>query len=125
MLTLMVRATLVAVVFVYLAVGDCAAQVTTGVIPFGSYGGGPFDAVNLGSLNTHFEIPVVSKAGRGIPFTYSMKYDSSIWSPVASNGSQVWTPVTNFGWPANPSSQRAQSLQALSRLLVSIRTSES
>ena len=94
------RAVLIAAFLTGIVAVDCAAQVITGIAPFGSYGGGPFDSVNLANLNTHFEIPVVNKPGRGIPFTYSLKYDSSIWYPATSNGIQVWTPVTNFGWPA-------------------------
>ncbi len=74
------------------------AQVPTGTPPFGSFGGGPFDVVNLGNLNAHFAIPVVQKAGRGIPFTYALTYDTSVWYPVGSSGSQVWTPVPQFGW---------------------------
>ena len=54
------------------------SQVATGIIPFNSYGGGPFDTVNLGNLNVHFSVPVLHKAGRGIPFVYDLNYDSSI-----------------------------------------------
>ncbi len=73
-------------------------QVPTGTPPFGSFGGGPFDAVNLGNLNLHFAIPAVNKAGRGMPFTYSLSYDSSVWYPVTSNGTTSWQPVGNWGW---------------------------
>ena len=76
------------------------AQVPTGVPPFSSVGGGPFDVVDLANLNVHFTIPIVSKAGRGLSFTYNINYDSSVWYPVGTSGSQVWTPVTNFAWPA-------------------------
>ncbi len=61
------------------------AQVTTGVPPFRSFGGGP-DVVNLGNLNVHYTIPVFSRAGRGIPFSYALAYDSSVWIPAGS----VW-----------------------------------
>ena len=61
--------------------------------PFGSFGGGP-DSVNLGSLNVHLDVPVVNKAGRGMPFTYTLSYDSSVYYPNAA----TWTPVTNWGW---------------------------
>lgn len=74
-----------------------AAQVATGTPPFGSFGGGP-DTINLGNLNVHIAIPVVNKAGRGIPFTYQLTYDTSVWYPVGASGSQVWTPVNNWGW---------------------------
>jgi RHS repeat-associated protein len=81
-----------------LLTGVASAQVATGTPPFGSFGGGPFDTVNLGNLNVHFAIPVVHKAGRGIPFTYDLSYDSSIWTPVPSSGTTQWQPVSNWGW---------------------------
>jgi YD repeat-containing protein len=77
-----------------------AAQVATGTPPFGSFGGGPFDVVNLGNLNVHFVIPIIHKAGRGMSFYYDMSYDSSVWYPVGSSGNQAWQPVSNFGWAA-------------------------
>ncbi len=88
-----------------LLIGSCFAfgqvttvQVATGTPQFGSFGGGPFDAVNLGNLNVHFAVPVVHKAGRGMDFTYDLSYDSSIWSPVVGSGSTNWMPVINWGW---------------------------
>jgi RHS repeat-associated protein len=75
-----------------------SAQVATGTPAFGSFGGGPFDTVNLGNLNVHFVIPVVNKAGRGMSFSYNLTYDSSIWEPVTSNGTTSWTNVTDTDW---------------------------
>ena len=78
-----------------------AAQVTTGTPPFASFGGGPFDVVNVGNLNVHFVIPIVNKAGRGIPFYYNLAYDSSVWTPVTSGGVTSWQPnISNWGWTA-------------------------
>ena len=74
------------------------AQPTPGLPPFGSFSGGPFDTINNANLNVHFGIPVFSRAGRGIPFSYTLTYDSSVWSPVSATGSSVWTPVGNWGW---------------------------
>jgi RHS repeat-associated protein len=74
------------------------SQVATGRTPFGSFGGGPFDTVNLGNLNVHFAIPVLHKAGRGTPFTYDLSYDGSLWMPVTSSGTTQWQPVGNWGW---------------------------
>jgi RHS repeat-associated protein len=74
-----------------------SAQVTTGTPPFGSFGGGP-DIINLANLNAHMTVPILNKPGRGMPFAYNLTYDSSIWYPVGSSGSQVWTPVGNWGW---------------------------
>jgi hypothetical protein len=70
-------------------------QPATGLPPFGSFGGGPFDVVNNGNLNVHFGIPIVNKAGRGMPFQYTLTYDSSVWYPAGA-----WVPVTNWGWGA-------------------------
>ena len=66
--------------FIILATGLASGQVATGTPAFGSYGGGPFDTVNLGNLNVHFSIPILHKAGRGMPFNYDLSYDSSVWT---------------------------------------------
>ena len=82
-----------------LMISNSAAQVATGTPAFGSFGGGPFDIVNLGNLNVHFAVPVVHKAGRaGFNFDYDLGYDSSLWYPTVSNGTTSWQPVGNWGW---------------------------
>jgi RHS repeat-associated protein len=86
------------IVTVVLLTGVAFAQVAPGTTPFGSFGGGPFDTVNLGSLNVHFAIPVLHKAGRGMPFTYDLSYDSSVWTPVTISGVKQWQPDSNWGW---------------------------
>ncbi|HKV27310.1 MAG TPA: RHS repeat-associated core domain-containing protein [Candidatus Acidoferrales bacterium] len=92
-------ARLVAVfLFTFLSV-SARAQVQTGTPSFGSFTGGP-DAINLGNLNSHITIPVLHKPGRGTNFTYDLIYDSSVWYPVGSSGSQNWQPVANWGWAA-------------------------
>jgi len=78
--------------------GAASAQVTTGRPPFGSFGGGPVDTVNVANLNVHLSIPAINKAGRGLPFTYHLGYDTSVWYPVGASGSQSWQPVQNWGW---------------------------
>jgi hypothetical protein len=75
-------------------------QVASGTPKFGSFGGGEFDTVNLGNLNVHFSVPVVSKAGRGMPFRYDLAYDNSVWYPTTVSGHLVWQPVFNWGWIA-------------------------
>lgn len=65
--------------------GTARAQVATGTPPFGSFSGGP-DVVNNANLNVHLAIPVMNKAGRGMPFYYILTNDSSVWYP---NGT-VW-----------------------------------
>ncbi len=83
---------------IVISLGICSAQVSTGTPPFGSFGGGPFDTVNLGNLNVHVSVPVWHKAGRGIPFTYDLSYDSSVWYPVGVSGNQNWVAMGNWGW---------------------------
>jgi len=87
-----------------LGAGLSFGQVSTGAPPFSSLGGGPFDTVDLGNLNVHFSIPILNKAGRGIPFAYALSYDSSIWSPVTGGGSTNWSPAANWGWRATTES---------------------
>jgi hypothetical protein len=75
-----------------------SAQVSTGTPPFGSFGGGP-DIINLANLNSHWDVPVFTKAGRGgFNFTYDLTYDSSVWYPTIVNGTNTWQPAGNFGW---------------------------
>jgi YD repeat-containing protein len=73
------------------------AQVVTGTPPFDSFGGGP-DVINLANVNVHLDVPVLNKPGRGTNLTYDLTYDSSVWYPVGSSGSQSWQPVSAFGW---------------------------
>ena len=72
-------------------------QPATGSYPFGSFTGGP-DVVNLGNLNANLTIPISNKAGRGQNFVYNLIFDSSVWYPVGSSGSQFWEPVSAWGW---------------------------
>ncbi|NYF78153.1 hypothetical protein [Granulicella arctica] len=77
-----------------------AQNLGTGLYAFGSFDSRGFDSINLGNLNTHLDIPVFHKAGRGIPFGYDLVYDSLIWQPVSVSGVATWQPVQNFGWLA-------------------------
>jgi RHS repeat-associated protein len=102
---------------VLLAARPASAQVITGRPPFGSFSGGPFDTVNNANLDVHFQIPMLGKAGRGLPFNYSLSFDSLVWYPATVSGSQVWTPVTNWGWGALTQAQAGS--VSYSTLLVS------
>ena len=68
------RATIFSAAACCLFLFDAAAtsQPVTGLPPFGSFSGGPFDTVNNANLNVHFEVPVFSRAGRGLSFSYSL-----------------------------------------------------
>jgi hypothetical protein len=81
------------------AAADGMAQVPTGQPAFGSFAGGP-DVVDLSNLNVQLAVPIVNKAGRGTPFSYTLTFDTSVWYPAGVSGSQVWTPVVNWGWQA-------------------------
>ena len=83
--------------FFVLALPASAQGPATGTPPFGSFSGGP-DIINNANLNDHWTFPVLHKPGRGIPFTYDLSYDSSMWYPVGVSGSQNWQPVGNWGW---------------------------
>jgi RHS repeat-associated protein len=74
-----------------------SAQVPTGTPTYGSFAGGP-DVVDLANLNAHIDVPVFSKAGRGMPFSYDLINDSSVWYPVVSSGSHSWQLVANWNW---------------------------
>jgi RHS repeat-associated protein len=63
----------------------------------GSFSSGP-DIINLGNLNMHFTFPVFAKPGRGMPFTYTLSFDSSVWSPVTVSGVKSWQPAANWNW---------------------------
>jgi RHS repeat-associated protein len=95
--TIRVRAFLVCVWIGCLAVISLG-QVAKGTPKFGSFGGGPLDTINLGNGNVHFDVPILSKGGRGIPFTYALSYDASLWTATTVSGVQQWTPATNYGW---------------------------
>ncbi|MGH9325318.1 MAG: hypothetical protein ACRD2B_01310, partial [Terriglobia bacterium] len=80
--------------------GFLAAQVylPTGLPPFGTFAPSPFDTVNLANLNVLFSVPVLKKAGRGIPLNYIFAYNSSVWSPQNPSGGSQWYPTPGFGW---------------------------
>jgi hypothetical protein len=81
-----------------LAAQVASAQVTTGIPPFSSLTPSSFDTVDNANLNVNFGIPIFSRAGLGIPFSYVLGYNSSLWSPVTASGSLGWTAAPNWGW---------------------------
>lgn len=97
------RARISCCLIVMLWASAAAAQVATGVPPFNSFGGGPFDTIDLADLNVHFQVPIITKSGRGMPFWYVLSYDSSMWMPGTSNGVNTWVRSPNGGWAAQSS----------------------
>jgi RHS repeat-associated protein len=73
-------------------------QVATATYAYGTFDNKGLDTINLGNLNVHLSIPIINKAGRGLPFSYSLGYDSSVWHPSGVNGTGAWTPLPTFGW---------------------------
>jgi len=74
-----------------LSVSVASGQVGTGIYNYGTFDSKGFDTINVGNLNVHFSVPVVSKTGRGgFDFKYDLAYDGSIWTPVVSGSTQVW-----------------------------------
>lgn len=78
----------VVLLFVFCAAGALAGQSLNPTAPV------PFDHIGYGNLTHSFSIPVVHKAGRGLPFTYQLAYHSHVWSLSGS----AWVPDTNWGW---------------------------
>ena len=84
---------------IVLVSGMASAQVLgTGTYAFASFDNRGFDSVNLGNLNTRFNVPVVSRTGRGMGFNYSIQYEGLIWSPSSSNGTVTWMPDQAWGF---------------------------
>jgi RHS repeat-associated protein len=69
----------------------------TGTPAHGSLEGGP-DIINLANLNAHFTIPVRHKAGRGLPLTADLGFDTSVWQPISASGAHAWQNTTFDGW---------------------------
>ena len=55
----------------------------------------PEGTLNLGDLNLHVAVPIVNKAGRGVPLTYTLGFDSDVWTPVTNS---TWEPAFDWGW---------------------------
>jgi RHS repeat-associated protein len=66
------------------------AQVPTGVPQFSSLQNGPIDTVNLSTLNVHFEIPIRSTPGRGLPFSAVLNEENSHFYPKFTSGAWFW-----------------------------------
>lgn len=102
-----VKASLAVLFLLSLSTKPATAQVQTGTPKYESFGGGPFDSVNLGDLNVHFSIPVLHKPGRGMPFNFDITYDSTFWQP------------TSVGWQPSPTSGFGGNAMDLGALLYS------
>ena len=90
----------VAVVLSLSPAGSAQIIAGTGAYPFASFDNRGFDSVNIGNLNTRFNIPIVSKAGRGLPFNYSIQNEGLIWTPFYNATTQTtsWVPDPSWGF---------------------------
>ena len=91
------RRTVYALMLFFVA-SSAMCQVATGTYPYGTFDTLGFDTVNVGNLNVNFNIQVLNRAGRGLPFYYLLGYNSSVWVPTTVSGVTSWTPAQNFGW---------------------------
>lgn len=90
---------LLAICMVFSSVGHVCAGQAVGTYNFGPFDANAFDTINRGNLDVHFSIPIFTKVGRGgSNFSYTLNYDGLVWIPLGSAGSQVWTPVSEWGW---------------------------
>src|SRR5260370_8725273 len=71
---------ILSVAFIVLSAENADGQ-ATGTPPFGSFAGGP-DVINLADINVHWDFPVFARAGRGIPFNYTLSFDNSVWRDI-------------------------------------------
>ncbi|MGH9541655.1 MAG: RHS repeat domain-containing protein [Terriglobales bacterium] len=72
---------------------SASAQVATGAPPFATMASLPEGQINLANLNLHLVIPIVRKSGVGMPFSYALLFDSSIWNP---QGGTRWALVDSL-----------------------------
>jgi len=101
MKTLLIRAAaMCGIVFLSLAALGQSANIT-GLPTFGTMTGGP-DLVNLSSLDIHYQIPAMNKAGRGLPVQFALAYDSyPSWmfvNPVFNRPTYGWNQPLNMGY---------------------------
>jgi len=66
-----------------------------------------YQEVSIDTLNIHLDIPIVFKAGIGLPFSFGLHYNNNIWSPFNPNLVQ-WSPSN--GWMGGESQVAGQFL---------------
>jgi RHS repeat-associated protein len=78
---------------------------TNGTPPFNTFGGGP-DVINEGNLNIHYTVPVFSRAGIGMPFSFSLPVDNGVWYKYQD-------PYGNWHWGASFSTAQPAGVAAI------------
>ena len=87
-----------AAMFIIARNGRSSGQVATGTPPFGSFGGGPFDTVNLGNLNVHFSVPIFEQARKRNRVYIQPSVRQLTMDACRCLRSTVWQPAANWGW---------------------------
>src|SRR5215470_10975215 len=80
--------------FLMLALGigfgqDPTGAPATGLPRFSTTTSG-HDQINLGNLNVHWEFPIFSKPGRGLPFRLVLTFDNSLWAKNTPSAPGFW-----------------------------------
>jgi YD repeat-containing protein len=76
--------------------------VVLGVPPFSTVTGSP-DNINLGNLNVSWDFPIVKKSGRGLPFGFSLTYNTAVYRGP-NTGISYWSPILQSTAPLSPRS---------------------
>ena len=67
-----------------------------GTPPFSSVTGGP-DSINLSNLSIHYTVPVFSRPGHGLPFSFNLNFDNVVMSQGLNGSNQLqWMPFFPF-----------------------------
>lgn len=88
----------VSLLWTFILMAECASAQGKGAgfPPFGTFANSDFDTIDVGNLNVHLMVPIFSKAGRGLPISYSKNYDNSGWTTIPVNNRRAW--VGYPGW---------------------------
>ncbi len=60
-----------------------------------------YSEVVLNDLNLHLDIPIVNKAGVGLPFAFGLHFNNNFYDPISGKWAQNWNfmgGVSAFGW---------------------------
>src|SRR5262249_48788196 len=68
---------------------DPTVSPAIGLPRFSTITSGP-DQINLGNLNVHWEFPIFSKPGRGLPFRLVLTFDNSLWGKNSPSAPGFW-----------------------------------
>lgn len=70
------------------SIGSVGQSYQAGIPPYSTVASGP-DQINVADLSIHYHIPVFSRTGRNVPFSFAISYDNMAWSNIGAQ----WTPT--------------------------------